>query len=514
MKISDVFNQWFSTFSHLLKEGEMVKIMDLLRPVSVCRIRDMQQKNLLHYVSAELPPNEILAFYLIRAGCDVNSMDSLESTPLEYAVKTRNIKIAKVLLEAGAVRDNSYYHLDNGPLHQAAISGDVEMLKLFLEHGFDAKAIDESGQTVWHHVAQNKYSQFEAFENLIKTGLDVNFMIDESSLLHYVVKDYYVYLSSTEKLKISKLLIAAGININCLDIYGRTALHYACKNMHEDEQILRLLLENGASTDIRDVRNRDPLSYGLQKLWFPAAALYIRESYDSDTETLPRYNNLIKTLISRMKLMFEYGAKVNLANEKVNPLFSAVLCYRNSELLQFLLNMGVAYDFEDEMTSRVLTKGHNGSKEISTLLISHAAISLEKSRADMSRNFDPINLSSCQQLYYAQCTEELQVMKTTIIEHTDVSFLDILADKVIKCHLLNEHVIKAMNDDQLLNRFPIYRDRLVERFNTEKEDYELKLNAMKSLGYIFKINVDAYRLIFNCITDYLTESDLRTLSHI
>jgi len=85
---------------------------------------------------SQKPPRESIE-YLIRHGLDVNAQDRYGMTPLNYAMRSKNVAAATALLEAGA--DPNIPNIENvTPL--ACIGGMPEqlgLLKLMLDKGGD-----------------------------------------------------------------------------------------------------------------------------------------------------------------------------------------------------------------------------------------------------------------------------------------------------------------------------------------------------------------------------------------
>ena len=115
------------------------------------------------------------------------------------------------------------------PLIRAATNGDLEVVKLLLEHGADATLYMADRQTPIHAVLAGRAPEPQALE-LIKllheAGTDVNVIAlvnhpEESrggTALHYAVRKRYK--------EVIKLLASFGIDMNAMDQDGLTALDY------------------------------------------------------------------------------------------------------------------------------------------------------------------------------------------------------------------------------------------------------------------------------------------------
>ena len=198
-----------------------------------------------------------LAKQLILAGADVNQWDMFGESPLYNAVDQRTridgghasidppntttgLAIVTLLLERGANPNIPLFfkpanvrglnHTKGAtPLIRAAMNGDLEMVKLLLDHGADATLYMADRQTPIHAVLSGRAPENQALELikvLQKAGTDVNVValvnhpeeIRGGTALHYAVR---------KRLKEAiKLLASLGIDINAVDQDGLTALDY------------------------------------------------------------------------------------------------------------------------------------------------------------------------------------------------------------------------------------------------------------------------------------------------
>ena len=137
----------------------------MLNEVSVVEAKDDTGRNLLHYFTQS--DNEIIITQLIAAGCDVNSKNRYGETPLMSAIESNNLKVAKILLDTGAMHLNTNFNEDFGPLHIAVWYGYADMIKILLESGADVNVVDEEYSSPLHLAAKT-----EGKKNLIKTLMD------------------------------------------------------------------------------------------------------------------------------------------------------------------------------------------------------------------------------------------------------------------------------------------------------------------------------------------------------
>jgi ankyrin repeat protein len=201
-----------------------------------------------------------LAKQLIVAGADVNQWDIYGEAPLLTAVDLRNridggrasidptnttrgLAIVNLLLERGAdpnmqlffkpanVRGPGGTTTTRGatPLIRAANNGDLEVVKILLDHGADATLYTADRQTPIHAAIAGRAAEPQAVELiriLQKAGTDVNVIalinhpeeIRGGTALHYAVRK--------RQKDVIKLLASFGIDMNAVDQDGLSALDY------------------------------------------------------------------------------------------------------------------------------------------------------------------------------------------------------------------------------------------------------------------------------------------------
>lgn len=197
-----------------------------------------------------------IAKRLIEAGADVQQWDVFGQAPLLAVIQRRNTTrvnpgdslnetsgtiILQMLLERGANPNMQVWlrpakqrggALSRGttPLMMAADSGDVEAVKMLLEHGASANHMQADLQTpasVLAGARANPDQQVEALRLLVDAGADLNVRAVPHHLqrtrggtpLHYAVK--------VNNEKVVQALVELGADINGKDVDGLTALDHA-----------------------------------------------------------------------------------------------------------------------------------------------------------------------------------------------------------------------------------------------------------------------------------------------
>ena len=104
--------------------------------------------------------HEELARFLVMKGADVNiaSKNGFNVFPIHSAVAANNIKISKMLLNAGAY-PNVCQKAGMAPLHTAAQLGNIELIILLLEHGAEVGLRMEGGKLPADLAAEKGFNE-------------------------------------------------------------------------------------------------------------------------------------------------------------------------------------------------------------------------------------------------------------------------------------------------------------------------------------------------------------------
>ena len=146
------------------------------------------------------------------------------------------------------------------PLHIAAFNGRLEIAQVLLDHGANANAMDEWGETPFHLVSEGEYDSQEHSIGiawlLLEHGVDVNAQKkDKATPLHSAALN--------GRLEITQVLLDHGASANEKDELGETPLHLVSQGEYESQDhgvgIARLLLEHNADVHAPNKYNNTPL---------------------------------------------------------------------------------------------------------------------------------------------------------------------------------------------------------------------------------------------------------------
>lgn len=158
--------------------------------------------------------------YTYPPGVDLHARDARRRTVLHAAAVGRPEHVRLMLARVGGddgvdARDS---HGDT-PLHVATVKGNLETMRILLEHGADVDARNDEGRTPLHQAVL--HGQFAAADALLQRGADVTAAdaYYKHTALHMAVL--------VGRLDMVRLLLAHGARTRAIDARGNTPMHLA-----------------------------------------------------------------------------------------------------------------------------------------------------------------------------------------------------------------------------------------------------------------------------------------------
>ncbi|OQS04396.1 transient receptor potential Ca2 channel (TRP-CC) family protein [Thraustotheca clavata] len=164
-------------------------------------------------------------------------------TPMHVAAATGDVQrlthFLRMHVDPNCLGEQGYIGVKcRTPLHWAAINGEWQSVSILLKGGADPNFQDSQGRSPLHWAVRN--NKCDVVEVLFKHGCDVN-LLDAQEMTPIICAAFAERID----VKLLKLLVSNGANINHQVISGDTALHIAIK--HEKKDTAVALVSCGAN---------------------------------------------------------------------------------------------------------------------------------------------------------------------------------------------------------------------------------------------------------------------------
>ncbi|NXA18533.1 ZDH13 Palmitoyltransferase, partial [Ibidorhyncha struthersii] len=248
---------------------------------------------------------------LVEAGYDVRQPDKENVTLLHWAAINNRQELVKYYISKGAIVDQLGGDLNSTPLHWAIRQGHLPMVMLLLKCGADPSLIDGEGFSSIHLAVLFQHMPIVAY--LISKGqnIDTTDFNGQTPLM----------LSAQKVIgpEPTRFLLKFNPSLNAVDnVQKNTALHWAITS--GNTSAVDLLLEAGASLDIKNVKGETPLDLAYQSL----NRFLVYMVKEEERMRSRRNNRLLKIvekyelfllLASSLTLMWAIGYVMNLSSD-------------------------------------------------------------------------------------------------------------------------------------------------------------------------------------------------------
>ena len=217
-------------------------------------------QTIMHLVASSDDLEESARRLLHQLNANPNITDHFGYSPLHIAAHKHSDKIAKLLIKdkrtiIDIVSDKDLVT----PLSVAAAANALGIAKSLLHFELNVNHVDVMGRTALHFAVDR--SSLEMVDLLLDYGADSNCQdYQGNTSLHYVVKRKkpVTQEQSIRLLEIAKLLLTKGkAQVNQTDGNRTTVLHVAAEKLWFE--MVQLLLENGANSDVKDFQENNVL---------------------------------------------------------------------------------------------------------------------------------------------------------------------------------------------------------------------------------------------------------------
>jgi len=296
--------------------------------------------------------------------------------PLLEAVKKGDVKEVKSILKesvSGFSKDeiNQKGHTGATPLSVAVRNGNLEMVRLLVEHGAMVDAGKETGDRTPLMTASGR-GHAEVVRYLIIKGADVNAKTEGFTPLLEACHPYSALFGpSGDKAKTIRILLENGADVNVQDESWRetrlTPLMYAV--MQGDASLVQAFLAKGARPDLKNRDGETALSLAKKEgLEYIAQLLQQTESgtngssRQTDLSRHPLFKAVQEGRLDKVKNLTAKGADVNMRTGRGSTPLMFAADGNAIEIVRYLLKHGADINAKNGANNTALifaaTRGH------------------------------------------------------------------------------------------------------------------------------------------------------------
>ncbi|KAL6904536.1 ankyrin repeat-containing domain protein [Trichoderma evansii] len=296
----------------------------------------------------------------LQADPKLSHMDASKYFPLQSYCYTARLGLYQLTQMLISQELNAYITQEDldVALQHATSSGDIEVMRLFLEFGADVNA--ECGEWGTALLAAAAQGDLGALEFLVKFGANVNNPSEKGRCLLTSIHE-----QSSQCLK---FLLDSGADIHMQGSNNRgTVLHWALRNSNVDQ--FKLLLERNANVNALGGEYCTPLQVAcacisFDKLHFVKSLL--ENGADPNIQggvcgtalqavcSRFAWNQEVDKAIPVMQLLISHGADVNIHGGQYGSAFNAAATSRSSNvipIMKLLLDNGAVIDQQGDLGS-------------------------------------------------------------------------------------------------------------------------------------------------------------------
>ncbi|EEP79601.1 conserved hypothetical protein [Uncinocarpus reesii 1704] len=194
--------------------------------------------------------------------------------------------------------------------------------------------------------------------------------------LHYAATVAAPTTHPEEHTIIIDMLLEKGADVNCLNDFGSTPLHFACD--FPLPEVAKILLERGANTSIKNKQGRTPLNQEYALKSYEIVEMLIQAGADLEILDNNGYSPLIKAAYlgswETVKLLLRHGLDPKSSSADGLTCLHAAASSEETSMIKQLLDAGVPVDTETQKGYTPLhVSAENNQFEATQLLLAHGA---------------------------------------------------------------------------------------------------------------------------------------------
>lgn len=191
---------------------------------------------------------------LVNGGADLNIRNKRKETPICRAAWSDNLEVVRYL--AKKARLDIVGGTCGGPLHIACYRSRLHLVKFLVDAGADVNLIDPVDGTPLQMACRCAESSKEARDNVIF------YLINEANVNVHIVGGLYGSAINAACVRsnseVVRLMLEKGASVDVEDNMGRTAIHFAATRSIAD---FELIFESGGDVDVADKIGRTALHW-------------------------------------------------------------------------------------------------------------------------------------------------------------------------------------------------------------------------------------------------------------
>ena len=268
----------------------------------------------------------------------IHSKNLYGDTILLWAYREGHLELVRLILEKGA--DINYQNDVTGEtaLIHSSKAGHFEIAQMLVKNGSNTQAKDNTGEdaVLWGCT--------KGHLDIVKMLMTNNTSPDSKEKNDCLISASH----SRNKELIDFLINNYNVNINAIDEHGETALMVA--TMTGNNEIMRILIDNGANVNINDKRGRNALMLSVQTGNLELAEFLIKNGADVNNKDNNGESSLMFATkaghIRLVELLVNNGADVNASSiNNASPMYFSAF---NNEVANYLYIHGAeVYPIKD-----------------------------------------------------------------------------------------------------------------------------------------------------------------------